>query len=50
MGSYSDGLGGRKKVAKALQERRDNCVKGLVHLFTVYGNLRDAEFYDEILL
>jgi 2-dehydropantoate 2-reductase len=48
MGSYSDGLGGRTKEAKVLQERGDNCVNELVHLFTTYGKLRDAEFYDEV--
>jgi 2-dehydropantoate 2-reductase len=50
MGSYSDGLGGRTSEAKALQERGDGCVKELVHLFTTYGKLRDAEFYDEVSL
>jgi 2-dehydropantoate 2-reductase len=50
MGSYSDGLGGKTLEAKTLQERGDKCVRELVHLFTAYGKLRDAEFYDEVSL
>ena len=48
MGSYSDGLGGLTQGAKSLQERGDSCVRQLVDLFTKYGDLRDAEFYDEV--
>ncbi|KAF2434654.1 2-dehydropantoate 2-reductase [Tothia fuscella] len=48
MGTYSDGLGGKTWEAKQLNERGNQCVKELVHLFTEYGKLRDAEFYDEI--
>jgi 2-dehydropantoate 2-reductase len=50
MGAYSDGLGGKTLEAQALNKRGNESVKQMVELFTKYGKLRDAEYYDEVPL
>jgi 2-dehydropantoate 2-reductase len=50
MGAYSDGLGGRTAEGQVLQKHGNERVKELVGLFTKYGKLRDAEYYDEVPL